>query len=615
MHWVEAALLGIVEGLTEFLPISSTGHLVLVDAVLKHDDEGAKAFEVVIQSGAILAVIIHYRRVFAELLAGLLRRDPAKVRLAIALAIAVVPVAVLGLAFDKRIKALLFGPVPIAAALIVGGVVMIAVDVVQRAKKLVGESGLENVTLRRAVAVAFAQCLSLWPGSSRSMTTIVGGQLAGLDAKTAADFTFLLSVPVLGGATLVHVVKDREALLGPSIGPVNMAVGLVTAFAVAMLAIKGFLKYLNRVGLVPFAVYRILLGIVVLALVAKGVIGPSATPAPSGSSAASARASSAPSTAPAPVVSASVAPSAPAPSASAPGDAATTSRRGVFIWDFGRNAPPPERAAELCATWGVKRVFIKNSEGAGGYRVSPPPAPSGAPAVGSAAASAAPPPTTIASAGPAPTTSSRVPLSPTGHHWADNFSADNLRPFVERGIEVWGFGYFYPDDYVDPKGMYWGRLADQVKASIATLTPDVKGIVVDAEAEFYDKHRDAKRLCEMLRADIGDRKLAYTTFGWLTAHPRFPWKEFDDGCGDAFLPQVYYDAGWPGGALGSLEKLDRDIAAKGLKAPVWPIQSNEWNATVANMTLFFDKAGPDASIFYLHKEGTKQTDSMSKLSF
>lgn len=272
MHWAEAILLGVVEGLTEFLPVSSTGHLILVDAILKHDDEAAKAFDVVIQSGAILAVVIHYRRVFAELLAGLLRRDPAKIRLAVALAIAVVPVAVLGLAFDKRIKQLLFGPLPIAGALIVGGVVMIAVSVVHRARKIRGESGLEHVTLKRALAVAFAQCLSLWPGASRSMTTIVGGELAGLDAKTAADFTFLLSVPVLGGATLVHVVKDRDALLGPSIGPVNMAIGLATAFVVAMFAIRGFLKYLNRVGLVPFAVYRIALGGLVLALVARGTL-------------------------------------------------------------------------------------------------------------------------------------------------------------------------------------------------------------------------------------------------------------------------------------------------------------------------------------------------------
>lgn len=296
------------------------------------------------------------------------------------------------------------------------------------------------------------------------------------------------------------------------------------------------------------------------------------------------------------------------PDASAAADASKASRRGVFIWDFGRNAPSPERAAELCASWGVRRVFIKNSEGAGGYRVvaEAPPAASGSASVAPSATAA---PSVL------PTTSSRAPLSKTGHHWADNFSADNLRPFVERGIEVWGFGYFYPDDYVDPKGMYWGRLADQVKASVATLTPDVKGIVVDAEAEFYDKHTDAKRLCAALRAQIGDRKLAYTTFGWLTAHSRFPWKEFDEGCGDAFLPQVYYDAGWPGGALGSLEKLYRDVAAKGLKAPIWPIQSNEWNASVANMTLFFEKAGPDASIFYLHKEGTKQTERMAQLTF
>ncbi|MFO0616667.1 MAG: undecaprenyl-diphosphate phosphatase [Polyangiaceae bacterium] len=272
MHWAEAVLLGIVEGLTEFLPISSTGHLVLADAFLHHDDDASKAFEVVIQSGAILAVIIHYRRVFMDLLAGLVRRDPQKVRLAIALVLAVIPVAAIGLVFDKKIKALLFGPLPIAGALITGGVVMIAVELYRRAKNIRGENGLERVTLPRAIAIALAQCVSLWPGSSRSMTTIVGGQLAGLDTPTAAEFTFLLSVPVLGGATLVHLVKDRDALLGPSIGLPNMLIGLATAFVVAMLAIRGFLKYLTRFGLVPFGVYRILVGVAVLILVGAGIL-------------------------------------------------------------------------------------------------------------------------------------------------------------------------------------------------------------------------------------------------------------------------------------------------------------------------------------------------------
>jgi len=614
VHWAEAVLLGVVEGLTEFLPVSSTGHLVLVDAALKHDDEAAKAFEVVIQSGAILAVIIHYRKVFADLLVGLWKRDPAKTRLAVALILAVVPVAAIGLAFDKKIKALLFGPIPIAGALIVGGVLMIAVEVFRRARRLQGAAGLEHVTLRHALVIALAQCVSLWPGSSRSMTTIVGGQLAGLDAKTAADFTFLLSVPVLGGATLVHVVKDREALLGPSVGPANMAIGLVTAFVVALLAIRGFLKYLNRFGLVPFAVYRILLGAGVLVLVSQGVVDAPRGAAPSASASTTIDAPPLPSAAPS--ESTSAVPSAsPSTSASSAVVTPPRGRRGLFIWDFSRNAPPPERSAELCKTWGVGRVFIKNSEGGGGFRVAPPPDPPGSASSLPAGASAGPPASALASATPAPTTSSRVPLSPKGHHWADNFSADNLRPFVERGIEVWGFGYFYPNDYVDPKGMAWGKLEDQVRASVATLTPDVTGIVVDAEAEFYDHPNDAKRLCALLRKELGDRKLAYTTFGWLTAHSRFPWKEFDEGCGDAFLPQVYYDAGWPGGAAGSLEKLGRDVAAKGLKAPVWPIQSNEWNASVANMNLFFELAGPDASIFYLHKEGTKQTDSLPQVKF
>jgi undecaprenyl-diphosphatase len=272
MHWLEAVLLGVIEGLTEFLPVSSTGHLDLADALLHHTDDASKAFEVVIQAGAILAVVVHYRRTFVELASGVIKRDPTRLRLALALLLAMVPVAVIGLAFDKKIKEKLFGPLPIAGALIVGGVVMIGVELFRRAKKAQGDHGLEKVTLPRAGAIAIAQCISLWPGSSRSMTTIVGGQLVGLDTSTAADFTFLLSVPVLGGATLVHLVKDRHELFGPSIGALNMVVGLVTAFIVAMLAITAFLRYLTKHGLIPFGVYRIALGILVIVLVAKGVM-------------------------------------------------------------------------------------------------------------------------------------------------------------------------------------------------------------------------------------------------------------------------------------------------------------------------------------------------------
>ena len=190
-----------------------------------------------------------------------------------------------------------------------------------------------------------------------------------------------------------------------------------------------------------------------------------------------------------------------------------------------------------------------------------------------------------------------------------------MRPFLERGIEVWAFGYFYPDAFVDKDGIAWGSLEAQVAMSIATIHPGVAGLVVDAETEFNGRGADASKLCRLLRAKLGDKKLAYSSFGWLSAQRRFPFDAFDKGCGDAFLPQVYYDFGWPGGVSGSLERMRKDVAALKLRAPLWPVQSNERNASVADMTRFFEEAGSDASIFYLHASDTDQTRRMGALSW
>lgn len=180
---------------------------------------------------------------------------------------------------------------------------------------------------------------------------------------------------------------------------------------------------------------------------------------------------------------------------------------------------------------------------------------------------------------------------------------------------MWAFGYFYPDRYVDPDGVSWGSLEAQVAASIATLHEGVTGLVVDAEAEFNDKPADATKLCRLLRAKLGTRPLVYTSFGWISVQKHFPFKAFDQGCGDAFLPQVYYDFGWPGGALPSLERMRKDVAALGIKAPIWPVQSNERNASVADLGAFFEAAGPDASIFFFHPEDTDQTRRFARLAW
>lgn len=266
MSWFEALLLGILEGLTEFLPVSSTGHLILLGEHLGSHGEVAKTLDIVIQLGAVLAVVVYYRKRLAVLVRGLFQRDPASTRLTLALGVAFVPAAIMGLALHKLIKEVLFGPIPVAIALIVGGVAMIIVERRLRPLAHTKASGLEHVTLRRALVIGCAQCLALWPGASRSMTTIVGGQLTGLDTKTAAEFSFLLAIPTLGAATLYDLMKNGRALFEAPGGAQALAIGLVTSFIVAMIVIAAFLRYLNRAGLVPFGVYRVLLGAAVIGM-------------------------------------------------------------------------------------------------------------------------------------------------------------------------------------------------------------------------------------------------------------------------------------------------------------------------------------------------------------
>ena len=284
MNPLVAALLGVVEGGTEYLPVSSTGHLILAGHVLGQTGEAADSFDIVIQLGAILAVLVHYRRLLLERTAGLFRRERASVQLLVALALGFAPTAIVGLLLRKKIKALLFGPGPVAAALVVGGVVMIAIELL-RARTIAkpagvpydgaqrdvaataGLVGLEHVTPVRALLIGLGQCVSMLPGSSRSMCTIVAGQLTGLSTATAAEFSFLLGLPTLGAATIYEAYKSREVL--GEMGALNVLVGLVVSFLVAWAVIAAFLAYLKRRGLVPFGIYRIILGLVVFVLLVR----------------------------------------------------------------------------------------------------------------------------------------------------------------------------------------------------------------------------------------------------------------------------------------------------------------------------------------------------------
>ncbi len=267
--WI-ALLLGVVEGLTEYLPVSSTGHLVLVGHFLGLSDEDAarQSFEIVVQLGAILAVVVHYHRLLSDRLLGLLQRDERALRLWSALAIAFAPSAVVGLLFRKAIKHYLLRPLPVAAALVLGGVLMIVLERRRWRQAISGEEGLERVTPARALAIGVGQVFSLWPGSSRSMCTIVAGQLAGLSTATAAEFSFLLALPTLGAATVYEGFKARHEL-SAHVGVASLLVGLVVSFLVAWAVIGTFLKYLRARGLEAFGWYRVVLGLVVAWVVAR----------------------------------------------------------------------------------------------------------------------------------------------------------------------------------------------------------------------------------------------------------------------------------------------------------------------------------------------------------
>jgi undecaprenyl-diphosphatase len=261
-------ILGVVEGLTEYLPVSSTGHLILIGALLERlgaKSEASGSFDIVIQLGAVLAVVVQYRELLGRRVRGLVVRDRAAIDLLTALAAGFVPTAVVGLLFRKAIKAHLFGPLPVAAALVVGGILMIVVERVRAARSgggTVGLVGLEHVTPRRALLIGLGQCFSLWPGTSRSMCTILAGQATGLSTATSAEFSFLLALPTLGAATAYETYKGRHELA--QTGVLNVAIGFVVSFFVAWIVIAAFVKYLQKRGLEPFGYYRIALGLVVL---------------------------------------------------------------------------------------------------------------------------------------------------------------------------------------------------------------------------------------------------------------------------------------------------------------------------------------------------------------
>lgn len=267
-HTLTAVLLGIVEGLTEFIPVSSTGHLILASEIFGYDAQTWAVFNVVIQLGAILAVVVQYWRTFWAVGMGLIRLEPLSIRFVANLLVAFIPAVVLGLAFKDQIHVLLGSPMVVAWALIAGGFAILAIERIAKPGDYVG---LGQLPMKQALGVGVLQCLAMIPGVSRSGATIMGALAMGIDRRTAAEFSFFLAIPTMLGASALELFDNRAALVSGA-GPVGwgeIAIGFAVAFVVALAVIKAFVAYVSRSGFAPFAWYRIVAGAAAVFLLSR----------------------------------------------------------------------------------------------------------------------------------------------------------------------------------------------------------------------------------------------------------------------------------------------------------------------------------------------------------
>lgn len=295
MTAVQSIILGIIEGLTEYLPVSSTGHLIVAQRLMglgqasPLDKAAADAFAISIQGGAILAVLSLYFPRVLQMLRGVLGQDREGLRLAIALVCGFLPAAVIGLKFNDLIERTLFGLVPVVIAWIVGGIAILAVARRRKNASPTARAGIElaDITWKMALIIGFAQCVAMWPGTSRSLMTIVGGLLVGLSLRAAVEYSFLLGVLTLGAAAAkkalfpIHDLPGHPAyaeLLGGArlmldhYGPLNLALGFLAGLVSAILAVKWMVTYLQRHGMEVFGYYRIGIGLLVTALLLTGTL-------------------------------------------------------------------------------------------------------------------------------------------------------------------------------------------------------------------------------------------------------------------------------------------------------------------------------------------------------
>ncbi|MCL2161837.1 MAG: undecaprenyl-diphosphate phosphatase [Betaproteobacteria bacterium] len=261
--FIVALLLGIVEGVTEFLPISSTGHLIIASSLLGANDEIVDVFNIVVQLAAILAVWWVFRTRIAELTVGILRRprDHRSMRFVLMLFLAFLPAAILGVLFHKQIKQVLFNPYVVAGALIVGGFIILIVE--RFLKNRPQQADINDITANTAIKIGFAQALSMIPGTSRAGATIIGGVVFGLSRRAATEFSFFLAIPTMLGATVLDVYKNWHLFRVEHIP--FFAVGCLASFISAMWAVRFLLRYISTHTFVPFAYYRIVFGVIVFA--------------------------------------------------------------------------------------------------------------------------------------------------------------------------------------------------------------------------------------------------------------------------------------------------------------------------------------------------------------
>lgn len=255
--FIHSIILGIIEGLTEFLPVSSTGHLILAGDLLGFDGEAKKTFMIVIQLGAVMAVLLLYWKRYMSMLKDMVKLDFKRNKLnVIHMILAMIPALIVYLLFNDFIKSVLFGSGPVLISLVVGGILLI---VAARVKRKVTAEETDDISYMQALGIGLFQCLALWPGFSRSGSTISGGLLLGTSQKAAADFTFMISVPVMLGATALDLYDSRNLLTSDDL--LLFLIGFIAAFVVAMIAVVTFLNLIKKLRLEWFAIYRFVIAI------------------------------------------------------------------------------------------------------------------------------------------------------------------------------------------------------------------------------------------------------------------------------------------------------------------------------------------------------------------